>query len=328
MKQIITALLAAFLALWFASAYAASPQAANIPAGPEVNLRTAVIVEDNYITLGDLFENAGPNASKKIAYAPAPGKRMTFDGKWLFRVASAYKLNWRPFAPNMRTVVERASQVIQRDEIHDALVQALRDRGAGTNVDIELATNMTGLNIAADSASTVGIEGMSYDLGTGRFVATIAVPANDPTATRTRVTGKIFKMVTIPVLSDNKRRGDIIRASDIQWREVRASEIRDHVITEEDELVGMAAKLDIKADAIVSVSQLRRPVLVAKGSLVTIELAQGGMSLTAQGKALDEGSLGDVIRVTNVRSNKLIDAKVNGTNRVSVGEGRASVASN
>jgi flagella basal body P-ring formation protein FlgA len=318
MKQIITALLAAFLALWFASAHAAN----------DVTLRTAVIVEDNYVTLGDLFENAGPNAGKKIAYSPAPGKRATFDAKWLYKVASAYKLNWRPFTMNTHAVVERASQVIQRDEIHDALVRALRDRGAGKDIEIELAANAGNFHVAADTASTVGIEGLSFDAGTGRFVATVAVPANDPAATRTRVTGRIYKLVSVPMLAENKRRGDVIRASDIQWRDVRASEIRDHVITDDEDLVGMAAKREIKADSAVHVSQLRRPVLIAKGALVTIELAQGGMSLSTQGKAQEEGSLGDIIKVTNIRSNKLIEAKVNGNNRVAVHSGRADMASN
>lgn len=318
MKQIITALLAAFLALWVASAHAAN----------EVTLRTAIIVEDNYVTLGDLFENAGPNAAKKIAYAPAPGKRATFDAKWLYRVASAYKLNWRPFSLNVHAIVERASQVIQRDEIHDALVAALRERGAGKDIEVELAASTSNLHIAADKASTVGIEGLNFDPGTGRFVATVAVPANDPAAARTRITGRIHKMVSVPVLAEAKRRGDVIEASDIQWRDMRAAEVRDHVITDDGELVGMAAKREIKADAIVSVSQIRRPILVAKGAIVTIELAHGGMSLSAQGKAIEEGSLGDVIKVTNVRSKKTIEAKINGNNRVAVQTMRTAMASN
>ena len=323
MKQIITALLAAFLALWFASAHAAPGVASG-----EVSLRTAVIVEDNYITLGDLFENAGANAGKKIAYAPAPGKRATFDAKWLFRVASAYKLDWRPFTMNTNSVVERASQVIQRDEIHDALIQALQARGVKSGFELELAAGTMNLHVAANNAGTVGIEGLTFDAGNGRFVATVAVPANDPAAQRTRVTGKIHKLVSVPVLADNKKRGDVIRASDIQWRDVRASNVRDHVITDDDELIGMAAKNEIKADSAINISQLRRPLLVAKGALVTIELAQGGMSLSAQGKAQEEGSLGDVIKVMNNRSNKIIEAKINGNNRVAVQNGRTDMASN
>ena len=43
------------------------------------SLKSAVIVEGQYIHLGDLFENAGKNAEAKIAYAPRPGRRAVFD---------------------------------------------------------------------------------------------------------------------------------------------------------------------------------------------------------------------------------------------------------
>src|SRR5262249_4846698 len=87
--------------------------------GGEIALRTSVIVEGKYIPLGDLSENAGPNAEKNVAYAPQPGRRATFDGKWLYRVANAYGLKWRPFSLNVHAVVERASQQIQPDEVRD-----------------------------------------------------------------------------------------------------------------------------------------------------------------------------------------------------------------
>ena len=307
MKQIVTALIAALFGMWIAVAYAG-----------EVSLRSAVIVEGNYVTLGDLFENAGPNAAKRIAYAPQPGKRSSFDAKWLYRVARAYGLVWRPFSIATRAVVERASQVVQRDEVHDALMAELRERGAGTDLEIELANNNLNLHVAAEKASTVGVEAMVFDPSTGRFVATVAVPANDPAATRMRVTGKVHKMVSVPVLAEEKRRGEVIRESDLIRREVRASEIREHVLSDEDDLIGMAAKRQIKAETIIHSSQVRRPVLVPKGSIVIIELTTGGMSLTAQGKALDEGSKGDVVRVSNLRSNKIIEAKVSGQSRVEV----------
>jgi flagella basal body P-ring formation protein FlgA len=307
MKQIITALLAALLGMWIAAAYAS-----------EVTLRTAVIVEGSYVTLGDLFENSGPNAARNIAYAPAPGRRATFDAKWLYRVANAYGLQWRPFSTTVHAVVERASQVVQRDEVQDALLTALRDRGVKNEVEIELANQHLNLHVAAEKASTVGVEGLIFDPASGRFVATVAVPANDPAATRTRVTGKVHKLVSVPVLAEEKKRGEVIRPTDIVWRDVRSSEIRDHVVTDDDNLIGMSAKRGIKAATLVHASQVRRPVMVPKGALVQIELARGPMSLSVQGKALEEGSKGDVIRVANIRSSRVIEAQVSGPNRVDV----------
>jgi flagellar basal body P-ring formation protein FlgA len=215
-------------------------------------------------------------------------------------------------------VVERASQMVHRDEIEEALMAALQARGAGTDLEIEVANGQLNLHVAAEKASTVGVEGLIFDAASGRFVATIAVPANDPGAARTRVTGKAHKLVSVPTLADEKKRGEIIRATDILWREVRASEVLPHVITDDDDLVGMSAKRQIKASTVIHTSMIRRPVLVAKGAIVLIELSHGAMALTAQGKAMEEGSKDDVIRVTNLRSSKVIEARVSGANKVEV----------
>ena len=42
------------------------------------------------------------------------------------------------------------------------------------------------------------------------------------------------------------------------------------------------------------------------------------MRLTAQGKALQEGSIGDTVQVKNIQSKQKIEARVTGTNKVAV----------
>jgi len=63
---------------------------------------------------------------------------------------------------------------------------------------------------------------------------------------------------------------------------------------------------------------VQQPILVPKGSLVTIVLQIPKMTLTAQGKALDNGSDGDTIRITNSQSKKVIEAEVTGPGKVVV----------
>ena len=117
------------LAFSFALATALPLQAAGIASiDTKVTLKDAVIVEGNYILLGDLFTNAGPKADTRVAYAPKPGRRSHFDAKWLYRVARAYGLKWRPLTLKTRAIVERSSQEIFRDEIEDALTASFQDQ--------------------------------------------------------------------------------------------------------------------------------------------------------------------------------------------------------
>ena len=65
-------------------------------------------------------------------------------------------------------------------------------------------------------------------------------------------------------------------------------------------------------------TDVRRPVLVEKGSLVTMSLDRPGMSLSARGKALDNGSEGDTVRIANAQSSNIVEARVTGPGRVTV----------
>ena len=112
--------------------------------------------------------------------------------------------------------------------------------------------------------------------------------------------------------------GTVITEDHIKWIPVRASSIRSDTVLEASEMLGRTPKRGLRPDRPLRQSEIRRPVLVPKGSLVTMILRLPAMTLTARGKALQEGSLGDVIRIVNSQSNTVIEAVVSGSGRVSV----------
>jgi len=285
----------------------------------EIVLKNAVIVDSKFITLGDLFENAGDRAMKNIAYSPAPGKRAMFDAKWLYRVARVHGLKWRPLSLRTRAVVERASQEVRHEEIVDALTSELRDQGLKGDFEVDFGGRPQRLFVAADRPSTVGIETLRHDIRTGRFVATLVVPANDPEAQRIRLTGRINQLVSVPVLSKRMLRGSVIHKQNLDWIKVRRSSTSAQTVMDADQLIGMAAKRLMTADLPIRFSQIRKPLLVTRGGLVNIRFQVPFMSLSAQGQALDEGSMGEVVRVVNSRSKKTIEARVTGSTTVKVG---------
>ena len=80
----------------------------------------------------------------------------------------------------------------------------------------------------------------------------------------------------------------------------------------------MAAKRTITKNKPIRYSYIRKPILITRGSLVTINLTTPAMRLTAQGKALQEGSIGDTVQVKNIQSKQKIEARVTGVNKVAV----------
>lgn len=322
MKKLCFALIvAAFLvpAMGASEVAAAGPSTKPVPdVSAKVILRDAVTVKSKLVRLGDLFINAGKNADVTVAYAPAPGKQALFDARWLYRVARGYGLNWRPIGIQDQILVQRAGQVITRGEIEDSLLAALTEYGAEKSMSVELSNRLLRLYVPAGALARIGVEDISYEPRTGRFSAIIKAPADDPRAPNTRVTGRLHKITEIPVMARRMLKKEVISKRDIKWIKTRSDRVRRGTVMESNELIGMAVKRRLQEGRPVQISDIQRPILVVKGSIVTIILKAAKMTLTAQGKALDNGADGDTVRITNSQSKKVIEAEVTGPGRVAV----------
>jgi len=79
-------------------------------------------------------------------------------------------------------------------------------------------------------------------------------------------------------------------------------------------LYGMTAKRDIKQDAVITEDMLASPkqqVLVRRNQNVLIKIDYSALTVTAIGKAMDDGKAGELIKVQNNDSKRIILAKVN-----------------
>jgi flagella basal body P-ring formation protein FlgA len=65
-------------------------------------------------------------------------------------------------------------------------------------------------------------------------------------------------------------------------------------------------------------ADMKRPAVVARGAPVTIVLAMPGARLTARGQALDEGAVGDTVRVVNAHSRTTVSGVVRADGQVDV----------
>lgn len=282
----------------------------------QVMLRDSIVVESRAIRLGDLFDGVGDKAEKVVAHAPAPGRRAVFDARWLYRVARAYGLNWRPLTLQDQAVVERSSLVIGRDEIEGYVLDALVASGLDADVKVELSNRLFRIHLAAGSDAAITVDDIVYNPRTRGFTAVILAPTPDRRGQRYRVTGRVHQIREVPVLARRVSANDIIGESDIEWTSVRVDHLRRDTILHADEMIGKSPKSSLRAGRPIRIRDVRDPVLVPKRSLVTILLKRPKMTLSAKGRALDDGSDGAVIRVANTHSNTVIEAVVIGPHLV------------
>ncbi len=126
--------------------------------------------------------------------------------------------------------------------------------------------------------------------------------------------------VRIVVPDRNIARGEIIGPSDLSYESVAPIRASGGVATQMSQLVGKQTRLFLRAGQPVLVDGVRAPILVTKGSTVTMTFAAPGITLTAVGKAMSEGGMGETVTVLNPVSYRQISATVTGPGTVSAGD--------
>lgn len=256
-------------------------------------LRGEAVVDGPSLTLGHLFRGLDTDiAERPVAPAPAEGNTVRLGSDWLSRVARAHSVDWVPDGDDAGIVVRR-----QTADERAATAAALAD---------ELAAFIDANQIAPVVVPEPEPEPEPEPV--------VAEPEPEPEPLVIEVAETREMPATVRVI----RPGETISLRDIVWVEVNDGRRAYDFVQDVDELIGMAARRTIGPDQPIRFSDLTLPVIVEKGDSVTMVVEHGSMTITARGRALDDGALHDVIRVMNVDSSQTIDATVAGTGRVSV----------
>lgn len=293
----------------------------SVPAWADAILRPVAVVTGDDIKLGDLFDGVGDKANAVIARSPAPGHKAIVDADWLHRVASINGIDWTTDNPFLEIVIDRPGMTIGQPRIQQEIAAALFDKGVSSDEQIDIANHDLKLVIPADAPATVAVRDLVYDETTKHFTALIEAPAGAANPARVAVAGIVRAMVDVPTIAHPIGRDEVIATRDLTFTRMRKDTIRRDAILDVDQIIGMAPRSTLRTGQTVTFADLQKPVAVARGALITIELRAGAMTLTVQGRANDSGSVGDVIKVTNTRSNLIVPARVEGPNLVSVGVG-------
>ena len=105
-------------------------------------------------------------------------------------------------------------------------------------------------------------------------------------------------------------RGKTMTANDLKLQRINVAKARRGYYNRIDEVVGLAAKRRIRAGQTITPALLEQAMAVKRGQPVKIVASNEGIEASTSGEALADGQPGDVIRVRNVGSGKVIDAKV------------------
>ncbi|SFC01745.1 flagellar basal body P-ring formation chaperone FlgA [Pragia fontium] len=120
--------------------------------------------------------------------------------------------------------------------------------------------------------------------------------------------------IYLPVLvaKNTIERGEKITAGDIEMKKRNISSSRNGFISNPDEAVGLTVKRRIRPLQPIIPSQLEQPILVNRGQRVIMIASQDGIEARTMGEAMKNGRKGDMIKVKNLSSKKVVTAVVDG----------------
>ena len=116
--------------------------------------------------------------------------------------------------------------------------------------------------------------------------------------------------VRIVVPSHDIARGETINESDLTFATVDGAALMSGVPTKMDEVKGMQSRRMLVAGQPFRAEDVRRPIVVTKGQTVTMQFLAPGVELTAMGRAMSEGGIGDTVTIQNPASYRMISGVV------------------
>jgi flagella basal body P-ring formation protein FlgA len=284
-------------------------------------IRPFVTVDDAVVRLGDLFEGVGPRATAALGPAPAPGARQVVEAAQLLALARSHGIAWRPVAGSERVVIERPGRAVAAAEVTPLLRAALRPLGLEEEAELEFSGFAPPM-VPLAAFAQLALEGAVLDAPSSRFAATLVVAAEGMPTLRLRVTGRVVATQPVLVAARRLAAGEVLGPADVRLVRVPASRLRAGAAQRPEQAVGQALRRPAAAEQPLLLADLSQPLAVERGATVTMVFESPGMTLTAQGRALEGAVRGASVPVMNLASRVVVEAQVIAPGRVRVGAGR------
>lgn len=305
--------LAALWLVFAASVGLPSPCMADNP----VTARGQVELDRGVVKLSDLFNGVPEEIDRDIALAPPPGKQAIYDTNLLAKLADRYRLDWHVGEGiDHDTIVSDYSR-ITTDAITASLVDKIKEIEAKGSVSIAFDGRAPVVDLPAHQSTAFSLNNFDYDPGSKRFHTDLIAESGQGQIS-VPLSGHAILKIRVPTLTHWLDGGAIIGMTDIDWLEIPAERINDGVVTDATQLINRELRHPVSEGEILRTSDILPPRMVKRGSLISMKIQTAFMVVTAQGKALQDGTLGEVVRVLNTQSNRTIEGTVTGPDTVTV----------
>src|SRR5205809_1925362 len=297
-------------------ALAATPAAAQTGYTP-ARLKSQVTVSSDIVRIGDLIENAGAIGNTPIFRAPDLGQTGAVPVRAVLDAVRPHGLIGLDARGLSEIAVTHASRTISADSIEQRIVAALTARysvGKPENLKVSFDQLVRPIELSLTSAAEPALARLSYDKAGGRFDVTFELVNM---RAQWRYTGTAVETVEAAVATRAFQRGELIKQSDIAIERRPRTEFSEPPARAAD-VVGLAARGNVRAGQGLRNVDLMKPEIVKKNEMVLLHYEVPGIVLTMRGQALESGTEGDLVNVLNIQSKRTIQGVITGPGRITI----------
>lgn len=297
-------------------------------AGITVTINTESTVVGPQMTLGELAVISGDDKDRvkvlgaaRLGNAPSPGHRMVLSGDILMTRLGGTGLDFSDVSWQVppTIIVVTAAQTVSGEQLAAAADEGLR-RQLGPGEAGTVSASLVGS--PADVLVPLGRVDLKADMPGGiRFnvpttvVVAVSVDGRPVTNVSLRYNVKAYQQVVVAARNIAAR--ETITAENVRLERREVGKISGY-LTDMGKLLGQTARQPITAGTPLSEAAVDKPIAVKRGAGVTIVARTGEMVVAASGRALQDGREGEIIRVQNLTSKRLLNARVVDANTVEV----------
>jgi len=279
------------------------------------------VVTSDIVRIGDIIDNAGPAARIAIYRAPDLGTTGTLPVAQIVNTLRTHQVIGVDTRDLREISVTRQARNFELSDIEQALARALERRnGLGDAANINVTFDRSPGDVRLDAANSGALNPVAvrYEPRTTRFDVTFEISNETGVApAKLRFTGTAIETVEAAVLTRGVERNEVLKSSDVMVERRPKAEVGADVLTR-DRAVGMQARRQIRAGQALKGADVAKPDLVQRDQGVTLIYDAVGLHLTVLGKALENGTEGDVVNVVNLQSKRTISGVVVGRGRVAI----------
>ena len=293
-----------------------------------LTLKAKAVVDHDAVTLAEVASLAGSSeqhlqalGAVSVAKSPQPGQTR-FVGVDYIRIRlkqAGFDTTALVFKGSQDVRVTRLSAALPTQRIQRAVEAAIRSQMPWNNEDVTINSIQfdSGVNLPTGKL-TYRIVPKRHEDYLGSTILALHLYVDGELVRKLWVNATISVMADVVTVVRALGKHQHIQLEDLSIRRRDLSELTADTVKRLEDALGYRTTRMIYPNTVLRSGMVALPPLVKRGDLVKIVAAAGPMTITATGLVKQQGRKGDMVRVMNTDSKRVINARVTGPGAVIV----------